>query len=196
MKPAVSTFPSSAKGASPLWKPQSGLCPDNPLKGFHPLRIPFGTAQHVPYQQGSRREYGRAATRGPALMPQRYSYPNVLISQTFDSEHGVARCPRRQPCCGGRPAKALRRPNKNVHRGPGATPPLWPPGGFWFFSPRRKEHPCATAQSARIATLLAITDRPHSRSADIIPALHLRAYNPQRESSPCSPQILPWAAGR
>ena len=78
MKPAVSTFPSSAKGASPLWKPQSGLCPDNPLKGFHPLRIPFGTAQHVPYQQGSRREYGRAATRGPATFIQRRRLPKRL----------------------------------------------------------------------------------------------------------------------
>ena len=41
-----------------------------------------------------------------------------------------------------RPAKALRRPNKNVHWGPGATPPLWPPGALWYFLAREKVQPC------------------------------------------------------
>ena len=54
----------------------------------------------------------------------------------------MARCPRRQPCCMLRPAKAPRRPNKNVHRGPGATPPLWPPGALWYFLAREKVQPC------------------------------------------------------
>jgi len=86
-----------------------------------------------------------APRRTPATRQPRLSdTPDVISSQAYGSDHRAARCPRRQPCCNRSPREGSYAGDPEKCTGVrGPHPPLWPPGGFWYFSPRRKVRPQA-----------------------------------------------------
>ena len=155
---------------------------DSPTKGFQPFRNPFGATRvgfpfagvtahggcAATHTSSTSRRWARGGQGWPAMAPLCSSKRQALPSPGRRSRGGERS--HRQPCCGGRPAKAcsvaILRSALGV-RGP--RPQLRPPGGFWFFSPRRKEHPqvgssLAHFQASRLANN--IPERPSNAKVD------------------------------
>ena len=57
--------------------------------------------------RGSRRITDAPRRTPAAKRPLLSNIPNVISSQAYGSDHGVARCPRHQPCCNRSPREGL-----------------------------------------------------------------------------------------